>query len=82
MAQDESFDLDLIGSTPPSWSGCWRSPTARRRAMRPRTRSPSRPRIRSADRATSGSWATTACCAAMPRCWPTSSGCWAASSRT
>ena len=69
-------------SMPPSWSGCWRSPTARRRATRPRTRSRSRRRSRSASRATSGSWATTACCAATPRCWPTSSGCSAGSSRT
>ena len=80
--RDERFDLDLVGFDATSWSGCWRWPTARRRATRPRTRSRSRRRSRSASRATSGSWATTACCAATPRCWPTSSGCSAGSSRT
>ena len=29
--------------------------------------------------ATCGCWASTGCCAATRRCWPTSSGCWAAS---
>ena len=54
-------------STPRSWSACWRSPMARRRARR-RTRSPSRPRSRSASRATYGSWAITGSSAATPRC--------------
>ena len=69
-------------SMPPSWSDCWRSPMARRRARRPRTRFRNRRRSRSAGRATSGSSATIACCAATRRCWPTSSGCSAGSSRT
>jgi hypothetical protein len=50
---------------------------AHRRAMRPRTRFPSRRRTRSAARAISGSWATIACSAATLRFWPTSSACWA-----
>ena len=70
------------GSMPPSWSGCWRSPMARRRPTRPRMRFRSRRRIRSASRATSGSWAITGCCAATPRCWPMSSGCSLGSWRT
>jgi ParB-like nuclease domain len=51
----ERFDLDLMRFEPRSWSGCWRWPTARQRAMRPRTRFRNRRRSRSANRATSGS---------------------------
>ena len=81
--RDERFDLDLVGFDA---IGAGAAAGARRRRgceqTRPRTRSRNRRRSRSASRATSGSWATTACCAATPRCWPTSSGCSAASSRT
>jgi hypothetical protein len=78
--RDERFDL--AGSMRRSWSECWRSPMVRRRAMRPRTRFQNRPRTRSPARAISGSSAPIVCCAATPRCWPTSSGCSAVSSPT
>ena len=80
--RDESFDLDLVGFDATELERLLALPMARLRATRPRTRSRSRRRIRSAGRATSGSWATIGCCAATPRCWPTSSGCSAGSSRT
>ena len=81
--RDESFDLDLVGfdATELERLLALADGEAARRTM-PTTRSPSRRRIRSAGRATYGSSATIACCAATPRCWPTSSGCSAGSSRT
>ena len=50
----------------------------RARRPSPRTRCRSRPRIRSPGRAICGCWASIACCAATPPCWPMSSGCSAA----
>ena len=81
--RDERFDLDLVGFDATELERLLALADGEAASQtRPRTRSPSRRRSRSASRATSGSWATIACCAATPRCWPTSSGCSAASSPT
>ncbi len=81
--RDERFDLDLVGFDASELERLLALADGESASQTtPRTRSPSRRRIRSASRATSGSWATIACCAATPRCWPTSSGCSAASSPT
>jgi ParB-like chromosome segregation protein Spo0J len=80
--RDESFDLDLIGFDASELERLLALADGEAPRTRPRTRFRSRRRTRSASRATSGSWATIACCAATPRCWPTSSGCSPGSSPT
>ncbi len=75
--RDERFDLDLLGFDATELE---RLLSLGRRPKRPspRRRCRSRPRTRSPGPAISGSWALTACSAATPRSWPTSSACSAA----
>ena len=74
------FDLELVGFDATELERLLAIADGERRAGRaPRTRFRSRPEEPVTSRATSGCWATTGCCAATPRCWPTSSGCSAAS---
>ncbi|MFC7540412.1 ParB/Srx family N-terminal domain-containing protein [Siccirubricoccus deserti] len=70
--RDEAVvDLDVLGFSGMEWTGCWPQPmpVSARRPMTPRHR----PWCPSAGPATSGAAASTACCAATRRSWPTSS---------
>jgi ParB-like chromosome segregation protein Spo0J len=66
--RDERFDLDLVGFDASELERLLALADDEARATRLRTRFRNCRRTRSAGRATYGSWATIACCAATPRC--------------
>ena len=80
--RDERFDLDLIGFDATELERLLAIADGEARQPTLTTRFPRRPNSRSRGRATSGSSAITGCSVAMPRCWPTSSGCLAVSWQT
>ena len=80
--RDERFDLDLVGFDATELERLLAIADGRRLSEEAEDESRSRPSSRSAGREISGSWAITGCCVATQRCWPTSSGCSAGSSRT
>ena len=80
--RDERFDLDLIGFDASELERLLALADGDAASDEAENEVPEPPRTRSAARATSGSWATIACCAATRQCWRTSSGCSAGSWRT
>jgi ParB-like chromosome segregation protein Spo0J len=80
--RDERFDLDLIGFDATELERLLALADGASESDEAEDDVPEPPADPSASRATSGSWATIACCAATPQCWPMSSGCSTGSLRT